>query len=325
MEWTEVSIYTSSEGVELLCGKLLELGINGFAVEDARDFEEFLSQTTPHWDYVDDSLLSLRQAETRVIVYLPQNAQGAQMLAAVSAMVRQLKDTDDSQRMGRLELSCGSLREEDWENNWKQYYKPLRVGKRLVIVPCWENYARQEGDVLLTLDPGMAFGTGTHATTRLCLELLEQSVTPGCTILDVGCGSGILSIGGVLLGAARADGVDIDHLAVKIAGENAALNQVEHKVHFVQGDLTEKISGQYDIICANIVADVIIRLCPDIPRFLKSGGVFLASGIIDERAVEVEKAIDACGLAIVQRREEDGWVALLCRRKGEETHAKILH
>lgn len=310
MEWTEASIYTSSQGMERLCGKLLDLGINGFAVEDPRDFAEFLEETTPHWDYVDESLMALQDAETRVIVYLPQNAQGAQTLAAVGAMVRQMKESDLDGSMGRLEISCGSLLEEDWENNWKQYYKPIRVGKKLVVVPSWEEYSPKQGDVLLLLDPGMAFGTGTHATTRLCMELLEQSVTPGCTVLDVGCGSGILAVCGVLLGASHADGVDIDQLAAKIAGENAALNGVTDRTHFVQGDLTEKITGTYDIICANIVADVIIRLAPSIRRFLKKDGVFLASGIIDERSVEVEKSIRDCGLVLTDRREEDGWVAL---------------
>lgn len=225
-----------------MCGKLLELGINGFAVEDAQDFEAFLEETTPHWDYVDDSLMALKDAETRVIVYLPKNVQGAQTLAAVSSVVRALKADDAEGRMGRLEISCGSLLEEDWENNWKQYYKPIRVGKHLVVVPSWEEYEKQADDIILKLDPGMAFGTGTHATTRLCMELLEQSVTSGCTVLDVGCGSGILAVCGVLLGASHADGVDIDELAAKIAGENAGLNGVEDRTHFVQGDLTDKIS-----------------------------------------------------------------------------------
>lgn len=312
MEWTELSIYTSSEGVELLCGKLLELGINGFAVEDARDFEEFLQETTPHWDYVEESLLSLREAETRVIVYLPKNAQGAEMLSAITAMLRQLKESDPEGKMGRLETAGDTLLEEDWENNWKQYYKPLRVGENLVVVPSWEEYEKLPADIILKLDPGMAFGTGTHATTRLCMELLEKVVRPGDTLLDVGCGSGILAVCGVLLGAEKADGVDIDELAAKIAGENAQLNGVADKTHFVQGDLTDKISGQYDLICANIVADVIIRLCPDIPRFLKKDGWFMASGIIDERSVEVENAIRKNGLAIKERLEEGGWVALRC-------------
>ena len=313
MEWTEASIYTSTEGVELLCGKLLELGINGFAVEDAKDFEAFLEETTPHWDYVDDSLMALKDAETRVIVYLPKNAQGAQTLAAVSAMVRTLKADDAEGRMGRLEISCGSLLEEDWENNWKQYYKPIRVGKHLVVVPSWEDYKKQADDIILRLDPGMAFGTGTHATTRLCMELLEQSVTSGCTVLDVGCGSGILAVCGVLLGASHADGVDIDELAAKIAGENAALNGVEDRTHFVQGDLTDKISGQYDVICANIVADVIIGLAPMVRSLLAPGGLFLCSGIIDDRAEEVAAHLREAGLEIAETRSADGWFAYTCR------------
>ena len=268
--------------------------------------------------------MGLKDAETRVIVYLPKNAQGAQTLAAVSSMVRTLKSADSQGRMGRLEISCENLLEEDWENNWKQYYKPLRVGRRLVVVPSWEDYEKQADDIILRLDPGMAFGTGTHATTRLCMELLEQSITPGCTVLDVGCGSGILAVCSVLLGASHADGVDIDELAVKIAGENAALNQAADRTHFVQGDLTDKISGQYDVICANIVADVIIRLCPSLRRFLQPGGYFLASGIIDERSVEVEKpsGTAACTLSTAGRKT-DGWRFVANLRRN--SYAEILH
>lgn len=324
MKWTQITVFTTQEGIEPVCGRLSTLGIDQVQIQESREaIDAFLQETAKYWDFADLDELTQNTGPC-VKAYVGNVADNAKLVEQIRQSFAELKAMDVGLDLGSLRVVAEVTDEEDWANNWKAYYKPLPIGERLLVCPSWEK-ADPGQRVLLSLDPGMAFGTGTHATTRLCLELLEESVIPGCTILDVGCGSGILSIGGVLLGASRADGVDIDQLAVKIAGENAALNQVEHKVHFVQGDLTEKISGQYDIICANIVADVIIRLCPDILRFLKPDGVFLASGIIDERAVEVENAIDACGLAIVQRREEDGWVALLCRRKGEETHAKILH
>ncbi|MCI5801040.1 MAG: 50S ribosomal protein L11 methyltransferase [Oscillospiraceae bacterium] len=313
MNWTELSVYTTTAGIDPVAGILLTAGLSGYVVEDANDFNEFLENTTVHWDYVEESLMRLKDCETCVKGYLPENAQGAEMLREIRASIARLRKEDTAGAFGRLEILCGNLREEDWENNWKQYYKPTRVGERLVVVPSWEEYAPAPEDVVLTLDPGMAFGTGTHDTTRLCLALLEQAVKPGCTVLDVGCGSGILAVASLLLGASSAVGVDIDELAVKIAGENAALNGVEEKVSFLCGDLTDKVSGSYDVICANIVADVIKRLAPDIPRFLKPDGVFLASGIIDERADEVASAIEAAGLSIAEKKISGGWAALLCR------------
>lgn len=313
MNWTELSVYTTTQGIDPVAGILLMAGLTGYQVEDANDFNEFLTNTTVHWDYVEDSLMRLKDCETCVKAYLPENAQGMEMLQEIRSAVARLRAEDRTGSLGRLEILCGNLREEDWANNWKQYYKPTRVGERLVVVPSWEKYSPEPGDIILTLNPGMAFGNGTHDTTRLCLSLLEKTVSPGCTLLDVGCGSGILAVAGLLLGASAAIGVDIDELAVKIAGENAGLNGVHEKASFICGDLTEKISGRYDVICANIVADVIKRLAPDIPRFLKPDGVFLASGIIDERSAEVAAAIEEAGLRVEETLCAGRWAALRCR------------
>lgn len=302
MQWTDIKITVPKAQAE--DAEAIATGVSGggIYIEDYSDLEEQVERIA-HVDLIEQDLLDKDRTHVTVHLYLSPDENPAEVLDLLR---------------GRLEaaeleytLAADGVEQQDWETAWKAYYHALPIGRRLAIVPSWEEYPTDR--IVIRLDPGMAFGTGTHATTRLCMELLEQSITPGCTVLDVGCGSGILAVCSVLLGASHADGVDIDELAVKIAGENAALNQAADRTHFVQGDLTDKISGQYDVICANIVADVIIRLCPSLRRFLQPGGYFLASGIIDERSVEVEKAIRDCGMYITDRREEDGWVALRCQ------------
>ena len=310
MEWIEAKIYTTTAGIEPVTGRLLQMGVNGFAIEDAADFQEFLEQTTPNWDYVDESLMALKDGETNVKIYLPHTVQGMETLQEIRRELSVLKEMDREGAFGRLEITLENLNEEDWATAWKKYYHPLRIGKKLLVCPSWESCESQPGDVVLTLDPGMAFGTGTHQTTSLCMELLEQYAAPGKSMLDIGCGSGILAITAALLGCENIQGVDIDETAVKVAKENAAMNHVAEKIVFHQGDLAEKISGQYDIICANIVADVIIRLLPDVHKFLAPGGLFLCSGIIDDRKEDVLSALAEHGLHQVDIREAGGWVAI---------------
>ena len=194
-------------------------------------------------------------------------------------------------------------------------YVVKRVGEHLVVCPSWEEYQPQEGDVMLTLNPGMAFGTGTHDTTRLCMELLEKYITPEDSVLDVGCGSGILAITAALLGAKEIKGCDIDEVAVKVAGENAALNKVADRIAFHKGDLTSQVEGSFQLICANIVADVIIRLSRDVGKYLAQDGIFITSGIIDTREQDVQDALAANGFTVIERRTSGGWVALACKAK----------
>ena len=314
LEWMEVTIYTTTAGVEPVTGNLLQYGVGGFAVEDAQDFKEFLEDVTPNWDYVDESLMALEHCETKVKLYLPATAQGMETLGLVRGELAAMKARDSRGLFGRLEISLDNLNEEDWSTAWKKYYTPTRVGRHLLVCPSWETCDRQEGDTVITLDPGMAFGTGTHHTTRLCMELLEDLVRPGCRVLDVGCGSGILAVTALLLGAGEAVGCDIDETAVKVARENAALNGVGERVSFHQGDLAEKVTGTFDIVTANIVADVIIRLCPEVGRFMGPGAAFVCSGIIDERREDVERALKENGLTPFDVREAGGWAAIASRR-----------
>lgn len=316
MNWTEVKIYTTTAGIDPLTGSMLDLGLQGFMIEDAQDFDEFLHDTTPHWDYVDQAVMEkMKDCETCVTIYVADNPQGMEELMQVRQILARLKAQDPDGKYGRLELEMKDVDEEDWSNAWKKYYHPVQVGEHLVVCPSWEAYDRQPDDVVLTLNPGMAFGTGTHDTTRLCMELLEKYITPQDTVLDVGCGSGILAITAALLGANKIIGCDIDEVAVKVAGENAALNGVQDRIAFHQGDLTRQVEGSFQIICANIVADVIIRLSEDAGRYLAKDGIFITSGIIDTREQDVLNALEQNGFQVIERRTSGGWVALACKAK----------
>ena len=316
MNWTEVKIYTTTAGIDPLTGSMLDLGLQGFMIEDAQDFDEFLHDTTPHWDYVDQAVMEkMKDCETCVTIYVADNPQGMEELMQVRQILARLKAQDPDGKYGRLELEMKDVDEEDWSNAWKKYYHPVQVGEHLVVCPSWEAYDRQPDEVVLTLNPGMAFGTGTHDTTRLCMELLEKYITPQDTVLDVGCGSGILAITAALLGANKIIGCDIDEVAVKVAGENAALNGVQDRIAFHQGDLTSQVEGSFQIICANIVADVIIRLSEDAGRYLAKDGIFITSGIIDTREQDVLNALEQNGFQVIERRTSGGWVALACKAK----------
>jgi ribosomal protein L11 methyltransferase len=316
MDWVEVDIYTTSEGIEAVTGSLLGLGINGFVIKDAKDFEEFLSDKSVNWDYIDDDLMGLKNCETTVTAYLPENAQGLDYLEAVKAELRALKTRDTENAFGRLEYELKNVREEDWANNWKQYFKPLEIGDKLLIKPSWEEIPEGETRKILEIDPASSFGTGQHNTTQLCLELVEKYLGDGDRVLDLGCGSGILSIGAVLLGAQECTAIDIDANSVKIAGENAEKNNIPaEKYHAICGNviddaaLVAEIGTGFDMVCANIVADVLIGMSGLFKGFLKQGGRLIVSGIIDMRKDEVLDVIKAQGFVLDEIREKEDWVA----------------
>ena len=317
MEWTEVNIFTTTEGIELVCSKLMDIGIKGFAIQDAEDFNEFLENKNGQWDYIDEDLMGLSNCETRITVYLPSNNQGVDMLASIRSMLTELKAGDAEKKYGRLEAELSSIREEDWANNWKQYFKPLKVGEKLVIKPSWEEYNEDSDRIILEIDPASSFGTGQHHTTRLCLELLEKSLNKDDVILDMGCGSGILSIGAMLLGAKRAVAVDIEQNAAETALENAVKNNISPELYetyfgniLSDEKLASEIDYKYDIITANIVADVLIAMKDHFVRYIKKGGTLIVSGIIEERMDEVIDALKSVGFSSPEVNIKEGWAAV---------------
>lgn len=317
MEWTEVNIYTETAGIDLLCAKLMDIGIKGFVIQDSEDFNEFLENKNGQWDYIDEDLMGLSQCETRITVYLPANSQGADMLSSIRTMLAEMKASDTENAYGRLEAELSSIREEDWANNWKQYFKPIKVGEKLVIKPSWEDYDEKDERIILEIDPASSFGTGQHHTTRLCLELLEKSLNTGDKLLDMGCGSGILSIGAMLLGVESAVAVDIEQNAADTAMENALKNHISpesYKTYFgnilTDEKLADEIDCKYDIITANIVADVLIAMREFFIRYLKKGGTLIVSGIIEERMNEVIEALESVGFSSQEVNIKEGWAAV---------------
>ncbi|MBR3268310.1 MAG: 50S ribosomal protein L11 methyltransferase [Oscillospiraceae bacterium] len=318
MNWTEITIETTGYGIDLLCAFLTDLGFKGFSIHDPDDFDELMAGKAGHWDYLEEGLeAELTAGAPSVTVYVPENAQGAEQLSAVKNLIAQIKKRGDAAEFGSLALTGKGIREEDWANNWKQYFRPLPTGNRLWITPTWIDEPVPEGRTALRIDPGSSFGTGQHDTTKLCLGMLEDCVTPGCRVLDIGCGSGILSIGAVLLGASEANAVDIEQNAAESAAENAAGNGIPSACYHTfcgnileDSALAEMLGSDYDVVCANIVADILIAMRELFCRYMKNGASLLLSGIIDERLDDVLKAMQETGLKTEMIAQSGGWAAV---------------
>ena len=317
MDWLELKIDTSPAGIDPVTEMLTEQGVTGVIIDDQRDFQDFMAHNQAYWDYVDEELVKEKENLCRVTFYVENAPAGYSAIAAIRMAMHAMKQKHPE--YAPLLLTMENVKDEDWENNWKQFYKPMEIGERLLVIPAWEQ-ADPKGRVTLTLNPGLTFGTGSHATTRLCLTALESRIHGGERVLDLGCGSGILSIAALRLGAKSAFACDIDEKCVDVAYENAALNGIgKDRLTVRQGDATKEgplrdaIGTGYDVVVANIVADVIISLAPQVRHFLKEDGWFLTSGIIDDRADEVAAALVAAGWNIVESCTSEGWYSYICR------------
>lgn len=318
MKWLEITIMTTDEGADIVSARLSMLGINEVSIIQGREaVEKLMTEAVKYWDYADDAALENQPAVRAYVALLPEN-EGIE--EAVRASMKELSaiEPEIGVPLGTLEVFAQEVDEEDWANNWKKYYKPINIGERLTVCPTWEKAEDDGTRAILRIDPGMAFGTGTHHTTRMCLELLEKNMHGGELVADIGCGSGILSTAALLMGASEAVALDIDPVATKVAVETAEENGIDLMKYTVYtGDiLTDKqirtavMRRQYDIVLANIVANVIIALAPMVPYLMHKGSRFIASGIIDDRLDEVVEALDRNGLKVNKVLEGEDWRAL---------------
>ena len=319
MDWTEVTIFTTTAGIDVVTDLLDELHIEGYALEDAADFEEFLQDTEIYWDYVDEELCkNLRGQETKIKIYLPEDESGEAQLAALNRLLAEKKEQDAENAWGRLTTETAVTRQEDWEWGWKQYFKPFPVGETFLIKPSWEEVDDPQGRRILEIDPASSFGTGSHDTTQLCMAALERTIKGGERLLDMGTGSGILAIAAGMLGAKPETVVDIDPHCLTCAQENAERNGVTLGKALC-GDalrdsaLADEIGADYDVICANIVADIIIGMAPMFAEKLVPGGTLITSGIIAPRADEVGEALEKAGFTLLDRAESSDWAAFTAR------------
>lgn len=309
--WKEITIKTTTEAVEPINNILFENGVGGVQIEDPKDFL-FQDKKSYEWDYVDESVINKSKVDfVKIKTYIPENKNIPEFITVISEKIKNLKSFGID--IGEFSVETDDVLESDWANNWKKYYKPTRVGEKIVIKPKWEDYTEKPGDVILELNPGRAFGTGTHETTSMCICELEKYVKNESVVYDIGCGSGILAITAAKLNAKKILAVDIDEIAVEVAKENAKENGVLEKIDIFKGDLADKISKDQkaDVIVANIMADIIIYLSAYIQDFMKDNGVFISSGIILEKVEEVKMALEKNGFEIISINRKKEWAVIV--------------
>ena len=304
MRWIEVCCETPENEIDNRCDELTALGAEGFVIESENDFQSFLENNHQYWDYVDEALTQQFAGASRIKFYLSDDEEGRAKLAAIQACYA---------------VTTSYVADSDWENNWRQYYQPIEVGEKLVVVPEWMEKP-DNGRLPLRLDPGLTFGTGSHATTRMCLTALERFAHPGVRLLDIGCGSGILGIGGLILGADSCVGCDIDPKSPDVAAANAALNGIGPDRFTVYAGnilsdegLRSELGTGYPVVLTNIVSDVIIPLSAFVRRFMAPGGVFITSGVIEGRQDDVRAALERNGFTIESHSSDDDWHCFVCR------------
>ena len=318
MDWLKISLFAPEHLIDAVCDYLRGYGINGFEIINKEEMNAFLIKNPFNWDYVDESLLSPKQDCPCIIFYEPDDCEGLAHFNKIKTNIYKELFSDFEQSHDIIKFDVETLNDSSWLNEWKKYFHPFRIGKSIIIVPAWYTFKPDYGDLVFNVDPGSAFGTGQHQSTKLCIELMEKFIKPGDILLDIGCGSGILFIIGLLLGAKHALACDFDPAAASSVSTNTMQNNIEpHMYTYLSGDIfnnsdiIEKIkNNKYDIIVANIVADAIIQLATQVIGYLKPGGVFIASGIICERGGDVVNAFINAGYKKINSCELDGWLAV---------------
>ena len=313
MDWIELTVHTTTQGAEVVSDALMLSGATGTMVEDRADIPD-PDKPNGYWEIIDPKLIDSLPEDVQVHAWFEPDATFQERLQALRSQLDMNRRLAPEVDLGTLQIDTVNVKDEDWSEVWKQFYKPFRAGKSLVVKPTWEPYAPKPGDRVIEIDPGMAFGSGTHETTGMCLELLEEAVHGGERVIDVGTGSGILAIGAALLGAKDVLAIDIDPTAVKVARENVAHNHLEQTVTTLEGNLLEKVDAQCEVCVANIIADVICMFAAPLNDHIVPGGLFICSGIIKEREQDVTGALLAAGYTILDIRRKGEWVAMISRR-----------
>ena len=319
MRYIQLTIHATRQGIEAVLPLLMSYGLDGISVDDPADVEDILEKKNPYdWDYIDESLMSRPDREPTLSVWLDDTAENRQTVQDIKVDIMKLKAEEQYQTFGadadfgRLYVETETVDDEDWKDNWKEFFKPARITDRIVVKPSWEEYDAKAGELVLEIDPGTAFGTGTHETTSLCMKLLEKYAAD--RVIDVGCGSGILSVAAALLGCRYVLGTEIDANAVQIARENVALNGVGPQVKILEADLLKGIPYKADVIVANLMHDLVMRLAPDAFLHLDESGIFISSGILLEKRDQVAEAVRAAGFEILEIPEDGEWCAIAAKK-----------
>lgn len=313
MEWVEITVHTTTLGADMVSEALILHGSTGTMVEDRADIPD-PNKPNGIWEIIDPNLVNSLPEDVLVHAWFEPDASFAERMQALSAHLEEIRRAAPDLDMGTLAIDTLNVKDEDWSEVWKKFYKPFRAGKTLVVKPTWEHYDAQPGDKIIEIDPGMAFGSGTHETTGMCLELLEEVVQGGERVIDVGTGSGILAIGAAMLGAKDVLATDIDPTAVRVAKENVEHNHLEGTITTLEGNLLEKVTATCEICVANIIADVICMFAAPLNDHIVPAGLFICSGIIKEREQDVHDALIAANYTILSIRRKGEWVAMLARR-----------
>ena len=311
MKYKEITVVTTTEASDAVSEMMYSLGAKGVNIEDPNDFR-MMNQDPSSWDYVEDELLAKLGEDVKVKGYFSELEYRDEMKEELIFRIGELAGF--GLEAGKKIVSLLEVDEEDWANSWKKFYKPVKVGEHFVIKPSWEEYLPEDGDLIIELDPGMAFGTGTHETTTMCMKLIENYVKPGMDVFDVGCGSGVLGISSAKIGADKVICVDIDPVACKVALENAVINNVQDKVEIRNGNLLDVVKEKADVVIANIIADIIIAFSDDVEKFMKDGAVFISSGIIKDRKEDVFNKFKEKNFKVLQILEEGEWCAIAVTR-----------